>query len=403
MTLATLFVHNVWDRFSNANLYVVLPWFWVITLISASFLDCFNFSGKRYYNLLYSIYISALISNITLLALPYVAIGAQLSKKIALLNFVLELAVLPFWLTLSRKFYFRCRPPLPSVLITDDPEGEAFMLEKVNRYSEKYRVDAITSPNDREIESIILSHKAVILGKLGTIDKAMFLRMCASMEKPVLIRPDYTDIMLSTSQSEQFDDLMMISVNKFGLTALGSGEDVYKRQGSFPAHGGVAGGNAAIEGNEQAENQVCHGGSGIPGAVADGDAPLPAGWERHVIHACKRHREHLKLFAAPDDLCREGQVGQSNDIRPLPPGDELAGIRRAAGMNDNFMAGAEFLLRNLPQERFFHAQRLDDDDFHLFSPFGCGAFSPASTPSEDSLTNSTRTVSIMSLISSMSE
>ena len=128
MTLATLFVHNVWDRFSNANLYVVLPWFWVITLISASFLDCFNFSGKRYYNLLYSIYISALISNITLLALPYVAIGAQLSKKIALLNFVLELAVLPFWLTLSRKFYFRCRPPLPSVLITDDPEGVAFML-----------------------------------------------------------------------------------------------------------------------------------------------------------------------------------------------------------------------------------------------------------------------------------
>lgn len=226
MTLATLFVHNVWDRFSNANLYVVLPWFWVITLISASFLDCFNFSGKRYYNLLYSIYISALISNITLLALPYVAIGAQLSKKIALLNFVLELAVLPFWLTLSRKFYFRCRPPLPSVLITDDPEGEAFMLEKVNRYSEKYRVDAITSPNDREIESIILSHKAVILGKLGTIDKAMFLRMCASMEKPMLIRPDYTDIMLSTSQSEQFDDLMMISVNKFGLTG---GQRVTKR------------------------------------------------------------------------------------------------------------------------------------------------------------------------------
>ncbi len=81
MVLSTLFVHNVWDRFSNANLYVVLPWYVILTLLSASFLDCFNFAGKRYYNLLYSAYIAALLSSIILLALPYVAIGAQLSKK----------------------------------------------------------------------------------------------------------------------------------------------------------------------------------------------------------------------------------------------------------------------------------------------------------------------------------
>ena len=230
MVLSTLFVHNVWDRFSNANLYVVLPWYVILTLLSASFLDCFNFAGKRYYNLLYSAYIAALLSSIILLALPYVAIGAQLSKKIALLNFFLSIVLLPFWLTLSRKIFFRFRPPLSAVLITDDEEGEAVVLDKVNRYSDKYRVDAIISPSDRNIEQVISAHKAVVLGKLGTIDKAMFLRMCASMEKPVLIRPDYTDIMLSTSQSEQFDDLMMIAVNKFGLTG---GQRVVKRMGDL--------------------------------------------------------------------------------------------------------------------------------------------------------------------------
>ncbi len=135
----------------------------------------------------------------------------------------------PFWLTLSRKIFFRFRPPLSAVLITDDEEGEAFVLDKVNRYSDKYRVDAIISPSDRNIEQVISAHKAVVLGKLGTIDKAMFLRMCASMEKPVLIRPDYTDIMLSTSQSEQFDDLMMIAVNKFGP---------YRRPAGGQTHGG---------------------------------------------------------------------------------------------------------------------------------------------------------------------
>ena len=46
----------------------------------------------------------------------------------------------------------------------------------------------------------------------------------------MLIRPDYTDIMLSTSQSEQFDDLMMIAVNKFGLTG---GQRVVKRMGDL--------------------------------------------------------------------------------------------------------------------------------------------------------------------------
>lgn len=230
MVGATLFVHNVWDQHSNANLRVVLPWFLLISLLTSSFLDCYNFAGKRYYTLLYFAYISALLTNVILLALPYVAIGAQLSKKIALLNFFLELAVLPLWLSLSRRVYFHCRPPLSAVLITDDEEGEAFVQGKINRYSEKYRVDAIISPSDRRIEEVILSHKAVVLGKLGTIDKAMFLRMCASMEKPVLIRPDYTDIMLSTSQSEQFDDLMMIAVNKFGLTG---GQRVAKRMGDL--------------------------------------------------------------------------------------------------------------------------------------------------------------------------
>ena len=50
---------------------------------------------------------------------------------------------------------------------------------------------------------------------------------CASLGKKLLIRPEYTDILMGTSHVEQFDDLMMISVNMFSLS---SGQDVYKRQ-----------------------------------------------------------------------------------------------------------------------------------------------------------------------------
>ena len=224
-TVSDYFILAFVDPDIDVNLFVVIPWFCLISLVTASFLNCFNFGGRRYHDMLYSAYATALLSSMILLALPYVAIGAQVSKKVVLLNFVLLIILLPIWLSIARRIYFRLRPPLATVLITDDSE-EHWIADVITRYSAKYDIKRIISPDDPDLEEAINASAAVAIGRLGTIDKEALLALCASLGKKLLIRPEYTDILMGTSHVEQFDDLMMISVNMFSLS---SGQRLAKR------------------------------------------------------------------------------------------------------------------------------------------------------------------------------
>ena len=59
------------------------------------------------------------------------------------------------------------------------------------------------------------------------------------------------------------------------------------------SHGLSAGGQVPVEGHDHAEDQVGHGGVGVAGAVAHGDAPLPANIHGDVVHTGEGHGEHL--------------------------------------------------------------------------------------------------------------
>ena len=223
------FIFNFIDDGLTVQLRIAVPWFCIIFIITASFLDSFNFSGKRFYDLLYSVYVAALLTSIIVLALPFVIIGAQVSKKVILMNFILLLILLPVWLKLARTIYFHSQPPLRAVFISDDPE-EDWVVDKISRNTKKYIIDRHISASEPMLDSIIAEHSAVIIGKLGTIDKECMLQTCASLGKKVLLRPEYTDIMMVSSQTEQFDDLMMISVTQFALTG---GQKFLKRTGDI--------------------------------------------------------------------------------------------------------------------------------------------------------------------------
>ena len=48
LLVAELAVIFLWDADSSVNISVVLPWLLLISVIIASFMDCFNFGGKRF-------------------------------------------------------------------------------------------------------------------------------------------------------------------------------------------------------------------------------------------------------------------------------------------------------------------------------------------------------------------
>ncbi|MDO4568671.1 MAG: exopolysaccharide biosynthesis polyprenyl glycosylphosphotransferase [Clostridia bacterium] len=188
-----------------------------VLLVSVFMLDCFNFGGKRLHMLIYSAVISILIAGVATLAMPYFIIGRAVSKKLMLVHTIIMILVSPLWLHTAQSIYFSKCPPVKTVFITD-MNTEYWIKNVVNHFSRRYQVVEIASPKDRQLESIIAKYPAVLMGTLVIEDKQRVLSLCASTNKSVLMRPDYTDIMMTKAQTEQCDDLLLLLVHSYGLT-----------------------------------------------------------------------------------------------------------------------------------------------------------------------------------------
>ncbi len=217
LILSEFIVRNFWDKYATVNTNLLLPWYLLLILLFFCFFDCFNFAGKRYHSLYYFCIFSTALSCIVVLAMPYVLVGADVSKKVMLLNGVLMCPALAVWLKVSRDLFFRFRKPSKTVLITDGKK-EMWLIEKINSSNRIFTVSGCASPSDPDIYDIIAQYDAVVIGSISAEEKKKTIGICASLEKQVLVRPEYTDIMLINAQTEQFDDLMMIRTGAFGLT-----------------------------------------------------------------------------------------------------------------------------------------------------------------------------------------
>lgn len=189
----------------------------IILLTSVFSVDCLNFGGKRLHMLAYGVVISIAIAGVATLALPYFIIGSAVSKKLMLVHTVIMLFLSPLWLYISQHIYFSKCPPVKALFITD-MKTEYWIKDVVNQFSRRYTVADIISPKDKNIEEAIARCPAVLLGTLVTEDKYRLLGICATHNKSVLMRPDYTDIMMTKAQTEQCDDLLLILVHSYGLT-----------------------------------------------------------------------------------------------------------------------------------------------------------------------------------------
>ncbi len=217
--LSYMLVREYWDEVVELRLAVVLPWYIVLVMLTFSFLDCFNYSGRRYHMLLYSAYIGIILSSVIMLSFPYVIIGAQISKKVLFVNGAIMVVALPIWLKIARELFFKFRPPKRTLLITDK-DSEAWMMQKINSTSRLFSVEGTISPADPGLHAAISEYSAVLLGSIGLADKHKIEEYCAANRKTVLLRPEYTDIMLINAQTEQFDDLMIIHTGTFGISSM---------------------------------------------------------------------------------------------------------------------------------------------------------------------------------------
>ena len=217
LVLSEFIVQSLWDKVAVGNIPRVLPWYLLLLFLSFSFFDCFDFAAKRYHVILYSCIFSIIVSSVIVIILPVEMVGENVSKKIMLVSCVLMCIGSAVWLKIARDIFFHYRKPSSTVLVTDKHK-ELWLTDKINDSTRIFHVDSTASPSDENIEEIISGYEAVAIGTMSADEKKKIIGLCASLEKTVLLRPEYTDIMLMTAQTEQFDDLMMIRAGAFGFT-----------------------------------------------------------------------------------------------------------------------------------------------------------------------------------------
>lgn len=217
MYCAELIVHNLWDSTAEIRSVLTFVWYSVILVVIVLFLGVLNFGGNRLHILIYTALIALIITSVLVLALPYSMIGRQVSKKIIFVMFGEMAILIPLWLLISQRIYFRFCPPVKTIFITDLPT-EDWVVDVVNHFSKRYTIVDTVSPKSVEIAEKIQSVPAVVIGSLVNEDKQRILCICAAYNKSVLMRPEYTDIMMTKAQTEQCDDLLLILVHSFGLT-----------------------------------------------------------------------------------------------------------------------------------------------------------------------------------------
>lgn len=218
LILSDFIMSSYIDTSARVSIRLVLPWYLLLLILFLSFFNCFDFSGRRYHALLYSCIFSEALACIVVLVLPVIMVGVDLSKKAMLLNGILMCPVLALWMKISRDMFFRMRPISKTLLVTNGNK-EKWLIDKINKNTRIFKVEGTASPADGDIFSVISGYDAVVIGSISAEEKHRIMGICATLEKQVLLRPEYTDIMMINAQTEQFDDLMMIRTTVFGLTA----------------------------------------------------------------------------------------------------------------------------------------------------------------------------------------
>lgn len=226
LSLCSLYIAQFLDRiilgYNNyIDMKAIMPWIIIFAIIFTTYFKCINFAAKRLLDLLYSTYLAVFCMNMATLVLPYFGFQFKISKKILLLNLIIQFIIMTFWLIWSRKLYFTIVPPLKTILVCKDKTNN--IKQKVNRGSFKYKIVELVVYSDHNIWEKLSKAEAVAVDNVDENIKKSIISYCLDREIPLITRPSYQDIILKESSSEQFGDMMMLIAKTRGLNIIERG------------------------------------------------------------------------------------------------------------------------------------------------------------------------------------
>lgn len=208
---------SLWGMPDRVNFRQSLPWFIIFTTGTMYFNSAFDLT-RRMHHLAFSMFISILMVNVFMMALPFFEVLYYIQVTTLLIIISLECLCMALWIYIFHRLWLRFHPPASTVLICDDVKRGKEIAEKITRKSFTNRINTICEYDESRINSVLASHDAVVLVNAPLEKKNKLALECWDLQKELIIVPDVYELIVNNATLVQFDDIMTYKVKSIGLT-----------------------------------------------------------------------------------------------------------------------------------------------------------------------------------------
>lgn len=211
--MTTIYIDHVRVTHNSAALLLILIFATGFGLFTSSF----NFFGKSFLELWYSISITVVFTVLFAASLPLFGIYFEVQPNTGFIAIGILLILMTGWLIVIHQLYRKMIPRIPLLVISDINSDDS-ILHKLAGYSHRYQIIGQMVPNHPLLPQKLDQAEAVLLLVSSFDEKNNLLNRCADLRKVILTLPNEHDLALLFAVTEQCGDQFMIRINPIMLS-----------------------------------------------------------------------------------------------------------------------------------------------------------------------------------------
>ena len=162
--IGTVIVQYIFNYPDLVNFKQCLPWFILFTFVAMYFNSVFDLS-RRIYHLVFSAFVSILLVNLFMMALPFFAMLYYVRLPTLFADIILEFIGMLIWVAFFHWLWVARHPPSATAVICDDKERGQEISRKIAKHSPVNRVEAVLSYDCEDFFGTIDKFDTLILVK----------------------------------------------------------------------------------------------------------------------------------------------------------------------------------------------------------------------------------------------
>lgn len=177
----------------------------ICSIASFFLFDCYTFFNRKNFNkVLLNLFLALLIINLPLLFI--------IGFKIIIVAFITQVFCVGFFRYIIWRMTQRSFGQKKVLVITDETEERTRIINKVLRHTPGWFVLSGILSSKTYHEELKDFDSVMICPSIQERCKKEIIHFCTAAEKEVLLIPDYYDLLVTTSDIQQIDDMMVYSI-----------------------------------------------------------------------------------------------------------------------------------------------------------------------------------------------